>query len=114
MRAVNTCVPDLNATDSTTATTVSNRRSACDMTPRSVTFSTTQPFRRPGSPWAHPRGSVAQLLHLVEHGSRRRLEHLVDDLAVGQEHDAIRVARGDRVVGDHHDRLVELIDGATH
>ena len=33
---------------------------------------------------------------------------LVDDLAVGEEHDAVGVAGGDRVVRDHHDRLAEV------
>ena len=33
---------------------------------------------------------------------------------VGEEDDAVRVARGDRVVGDHHDRLAELAHGVTH
>ena len=39
---------------------------------------------------------------------------LVDDLAVGEEDHAIRVGRGDRVVGDHHDRLAELAHGPPH
>ena len=40
--------------------------------------------------------------------------HLVDDLAVGQEHDPVGVARGAGVVRDHHDRLPEVADRAAH
>ena len=40
--------------------------------------------------------------------------HLVDDAAVGEEHDPVGVAGGDRVVGDHDDRLAELVDGLAH
>ena len=36
---------------------------------------------------------------------------LVDDAAVGEEHDPVGVRGRDRVVGDHHDRLAELVDG---
>ena len=35
------------------------------------------------------------------------LVHAVDDLAVGEEQHLIGVARGDRVVGHHHDGLTE-------
>ena len=43
-----------------------------------------------------------------------RGEQLVDDLAVVEEHDPIGVRRGVRIVGDHHDRLPVLADGAAH
>ena len=39
---------------------------------------------------------------------------LVDDATVGEEHRAVGVGRGDRVVGDHHDRLAELAHGLAH
>ena len=54
------------------------------------------------------------------------MAHLVDDavrpsglrssstIPVGEEDDAVRVAGGDRVVGDHHDRLAEVVDGLAH
>ena len=45
--------------------------------------------------------------------SRSGLAHLVDDPAVGEEHDAVGVRRGDRVVGDHHDRLAVVGDAAS-
>ena len=43
----------------------------------------------------------------------RRLAELVDDLAVGEEDHAVGVRGGDRVVGDHHDRLLVLVDAAA-
>ena len=52
--------------------------------------------------------------HVVEHGIRGRVGELVGDPTVGEEDDAVRVARGYRVVGDHHDRLAELAHGVTH
>jgi hypothetical protein len=33
---------------------------------------------------------------------------------VGEEHDAVGVACGVRVVGDHHDGLAEVVDGSAH
>ena len=50
------------------------------------------------------------MLHVVEHGVGGRLEHLVDDVAVGQEQDPVGVAGGGRVVGDHDDGLAEFLD----
>ena len=52
--------------------------------------------------------SVTEPLHAIEHEIGRRLGHLVDDLAVGEEDDPVRVARRIGVVGDHHDRLPEI------
>ena len=37
---------------------------------------------------------------------------LVDHQAVGEEDHAVAVRRGDRVVGDHHDRLAEVVHAA--
>ena len=51
---------------------------------------------------------------LVEHRVGGGVVHLVDDPAVGQEHDAVGVGGGDRVVGDHHDGLAEVVDGRAH
>jgi len=47
-------------------------------------------------------------------GPRRRLAHLVHDLPIGQENDPVRVARRDRVVGDHDDGLAHLVHRAAH
>src|SRR5437879_6417614 len=90
MVAVSTNVPDTNATPSITATPVSRKRTFLAKIPLSVTFHM----------WLG-----AQALHLVEHGIRIRCEQLVDDRAVGEEHDPVGVARGDGVVGDHDDGL---------
>ena len=38
---------------------------------------------------------------------------LVDDVSVGQEDDAVRVARGHGVVGDHDDGLAQIGDGGA-
>src|SRR4051794_31504243 len=58
--------------------------------------------------------SLPEALHAVEHPLGGGLGHLVDDPPVGQEDDAVGVARRDRIVGDHHDRLAELAHGAAH
>ena len=42
------------------------------------------------------------------------IAQLVDDAAVGEEHDAVRVRGRDRVVRHHHDRLAELLHRALH
>ena len=55
---------------------------------------------------------LSEALHAVEDAVGGRVEHLVDDPAVGEEHGAVGVRGGDRVVGDHHDRLAELAHGA--
>src|SRR2546430_9701048 len=99
MVAVSTKVPDTNATPSMTAMPVSRKRTFFDQIPLRVTF--------------HTR-SGAQTLHLVEHGVGVRVVELVDDRAVGQEDHTIRVGRGDRVVGDHHDGLAETVDRLAH
>src|SRR3954453_11334185 len=88
--AVKTSVPQMNATPRMIATPVSTKRTLWERIPLTVTFH---------------MGLLPQALHPVQHALGGRLVHLVDDLAVGQEHDPVRVARGDRVVGDHHDRL---------
>src|SRR5215213_8094655 len=97
--SVSTKVPDTNATPSITAMPVSRKRTFLLQIPLSVTF--------------HMR-SGAQALHLVEDRVGGRLVQLVDDGAVGEEHDAVGVARGVRVVRDHHDRLPEIVDRLAH
>src|SRR6056297_772730 len=57
--------------------------------------------------------SVPEPLHAVEHSVGRGPVHLVDDATVSEEDDAVGVRRGDRVVGDHHDRLAEAVDRIT-
>src|SRR3954468_5600528 len=99
MVSVSTNVPDTNATPSITAIPVSRKRTFLLQMPLSVTFH---------------MGSGAQALHLVEHRVGRRCEKLVDDGAVGQEHDAVGVARCDRIVRDHDDGLAELVDRFAH
>src|SRR6476659_8783443 len=99
MVSVSTNVPDTNATPSMTAMPVSRKRTFLLQIPLSVTFH---------------MGSGAQALHLVEHRVGRRREEFVDDGAVGQEHDAVGVARRDRVVRDHEDGLAEVVDRLAH
>src|SRR5439155_23215769 len=99
MVAVNTNVPETNATPSTTAMPVNKNRSLWAMSPLRVTFHMVL---------------LAELAHAVQNRVGRRREHLVGDLAVGQEHDAVRVRRTQRIVRDHHDRLLELVHGVAH
>ena len=51
---------------------------------------------------------------MVEHSVRGWLEQLIGDLAVGQEHDSIRITRSYRIMGDHDDGLTELADRMAH
>ena len=73
--SVSTNVPAMNATPSTMAMAVRNRRTLCAARLRRVARST----------------SVPHALHVVDDALGRRLRHLVDDAAVGEEHDAVRV-----------------------
>ena len=50
------------------------------------------------------------MLHEVENAVSGRLVHLVDHMTVGEEQDPVGVAGRGRVVGDHDDRLTELLD----
>ena len=45
----------------------------------------------------------------VEHGLRGRGDQLAGEPAVGEQHDAVGVGGGGRVVGDHDDRLAGLL-----
>src|SRR5690606_31121824 len=58
--------------------------------------------------------SASEGLHPLEHASGGRIVHVVDDAPVRQEHDAVRVAGGHRVVGHHRDGLAELVDRVAH
>ena len=49
-----------------------------------------------------------------EDGVGGRVVDVGDDPTVGEEHRPVGIGRGDRVVGDHHDRLAELADGDPH
>ena len=73
--------------------------------------------RRRRRPQADPRVrriiSGPECAHAVEDAVGRGRDHLVDDSSVRQEHDAVRVGRGRGVMGDHHDRLAEYVDGSA-
>src|SRR5215207_9080534 len=58
--------------------------------------------------------SVSELLHTVQHARRGWRLHAVDDATVCQEDHFVGMRGGHRVVGDHHDRLAELLHGARH
>src|ERR1700730_11672531 len=57
---------------------------------------------------------VPEAFHSVKHTLGGRVGHLVDDAAVGEEHDALGVAGRDRVMGDHHDGLSEIPHRRAH
>src|SRR5688572_33269497 len=99
MVSLNTNTPLRNAQPAMTAIDVSSRRPLRARAPFSAILNIE---------------SVAESLEPVEHAIGRRLHHLVDDLAVRQEDDAVGVARRAWIVRDHHDRLPELADGETH
>src|SRR5258705_3136327 len=96
--SVSTNVPATKPTPSTTDRAVSASRSLWARRPLIMT-------RRIGL-----RPLVFQGLEAVEDPLRRRPLHLVDDVAVGQEHRPVGVAGGGGVVGDHDDRLAEVVD----
>src|SRR5215467_10255444 len=98
--SVSTSVPAMNATPSVTASAVVNSRSFLASRPLIVT--------------RHMRLLLPEALHPIEHTIRSRLQHLVHDLAVGEEDHSTRVRGRHRVVGDHDDRLREVGDGLLH
>src|SRR3954464_7386864 len=51
-----------------------------------------------------------EALHALEHHVSGRAGHLVDDLAVRKEENAVGVRRGAGVVRDDHDRLAVVVD----
>src|SRR4029077_3374768 len=91
-----------NDTPRITAMVVSASRSLCDSRLRRL---------MPNMRQRRIRGSVTEMAHDVEHAIRRRSVHLADDATIGEEHNAIRVRRGERIVGHHDDRLPQLRDG---
>ena len=57
---------------------------------------------------------MTELLHAVQHLLRCWLAHFVNDLAVGEEDNAISNGRRNRIVRDHHNCLPEFINCAAH
>src|SRR3954471_11647627 len=92
--SVNTNVPATKATPSTTANPVRTVRSL-----------------RARSPRMAMRSTSGHGLHEVEHALGVLRGPVVDDLAVAEHDDAVRVGGGGRVVGDHDDGLAEVVDG---
>src|ERR1700722_15169982 len=90
--SVSTNVPEMNVTPSTMASAGSASRSLWARRPLIVTFHMSGP-QRPDP---------------LQDGVGGRLLEVADHLAVGQEHDPVRVRGPARVVGDHDDRLAEL------
>src|SRR5271166_4642644 len=95
--SVRTNVPAMNVTPSTMASAVRTSRSLCASNPLTVT--------------RHMSGSQGP--DALQHQVRGRLGQLVDDVAVGQEDDAVGVGGPVRVVGHHDDGLAELRDGTA-
>src|SRR3954447_12683340 len=100
MVSVSTRLPAMKATPSSTARLVVSTRSLRARSPAMVVFSI--------------GALLPELLQAVEHPLGRRVRHLVDDPAVVEEHDAAGVGGRHRIVGDHDDRLAQLLDGAAH
>src|SRR5215218_50839 len=90
----------MKATPRVTARAVANSRSLWAISPWMVVVNTA--------------ASLPEPLHPLEDLLGRRVEHLVHDATVREEHDPIRVAGGGRVVGHHDDRLAHVVDGAPH
>src|SRR5581483_5655442 len=93
--SVSTNVPATNPTPSTTDRAVRARRSLWASRPLIMTRRTALGL---------------QGLEPVQYPLDRGALHLVDDVAVGQEHRGVGVAGRGRVVGDHDDRLPEGVD----
>src|SRR3974377_813271 len=91
--SVRTSVPAMKVTPSTMASAVSARRSLCPRTPLMVTFHMSGPELPPP----------------LEDRVGGRFIQLVHDSAIGQEDDPVGERSPSRVVGDHHDRLAELV-----
>ena len=100
MVSPSTRVPARKATPSTTAEQVASRRRLwAPMDLRVV---------------RHIGAQLPRARHALEHALGGRGLHVVDDPAVGQEHDGVGVGRGRRVVGDHDDGLAHVVDGLPH
>src|SRR6478735_2226418 len=103
-----TRTPERNATPSTIARPLITSRTLRAKRLRSVSLSTAYPsgLGRTG------RGEVLQAGHVLEDLLALRVLDLVDHESVGQEDDAVAVRRRDRVMGDHHHRLAEVVHAA--
>ena len=88
-------MPDISATPSAIAMPVRTARSLREKNPRSTT------------------AASAERLHQVEHPVDVERRAVADDAPVGEHDQAVGVRGGVRVVGDHHDRLAELVDRAA-
>src|SRR5205809_2814393 len=86
-------------TPSTMAIAVSASRSLCARSPLMV---------------ARHMALLPEGLHVVEHLLGRGPVELALDTAVGEEYDPVGVARGDGIVGHHHDGLAVVLDDRTH
>src|SRR5215831_5106325 len=96
MVSASTKVPDMNATPSVMASALATSRILWAMRPRMAV--------------RNMSGRLAQALHPLEHPLGRRVGELADEAPVGQEHDAVGVAGGDGIVGDHGDGLADAVD----
>src|SRR5574340_1698281 len=105
--------PATKAVPSTTDSTVSASRTLCAARLRRDTLRMGELLEYAmASDHFLGRGGI-ELLHPVQHGLGGGLTQLVDDLPVGQEHDAVGVARGTRIVRHDDHGLSELVDGGT-
>ena len=100
MVSVRIMVPAMKATPRTTARPVSTKRTLWAQRPLMVRLNMAIYL-----PKLFMRSRTDSAVGCVE---------LVDDAAVGEEDDAVGVARRHGVVGDHHDRLAQLADGLAH
>jgi hypothetical protein len=66
---------------------------------------------RAGAGWRWGSWSELEALHPIEDRRGGRREDLIDDASVDEEEHPVGVRRRDRVVGDHHDALPEVVDG---
>src|SRR4051794_9739686 len=104
-----TRTPDRKATPSTIARPLITSRTLRANRLRRVSLSTSYPSGLS----AASRRKILQAGHVLEDLVALRVPDLVDHRAVGEEDHPVAVGRGDRVVGDHHDRLAELVDAAS-
>ena len=131
MVLVSTKVPAMKATPSTMAMQVDTSRRLCDQRERNVVRSmgASGVSERGGKPGRGRRSrngcsrtgsggrrclSVAEGLHEVDDGICGRLEHFVNELAVGQHQNPVCIRRGHRIMGDHHDGLAVVSHGPAH
>src|SRR6516164_497187 len=92
--SVSTNVPAMKVTPRTIANAVRPRRSLCASRPLIVTV--------------HMSGT--QRPHSLQDRVGGRAYQFVDDAPVSEEDDPIRIGRAAGIVGDHDDRLPEVVD----